>query len=127
MTSVSCLRAISSRSGTLSTPITRSAPRYLATRVHICPMGPRPMTAQVLPGSMSAYFTACQAVLTTSERNRNRSSGCSCGTLIGPNGAWGTRRYCACAPGTEPYSEVYPNSRAPLCCSVTCVVSHWAK
>ena len=41
-----------------------------------------------------------------SDRYRKRSSLRSCGTLIGPNWACGTRRYSACPPGTEPYSYV---------------------
>ncbi len=64
------------------------------------------MTAQVLPAPTSAYFTACQDVVSTSDKNRNRSSGCSWGTLIGPNCACGTRSSSACAPGTDPYREV---------------------
>ena len=61
-----------------------------------------------------------------SDRNRNRSSGWSSGTLIGPKWAWGTRRYSAWPPGTEPYSSVYPKREAPLPVARFWVVSHWA-
>ena len=63
-------RAISSRSGTLSTPITVSAPLWRAIRAHICPIGPRPKTATLPPFGIAAYSTACQAVGSTSERKR---------------------------------------------------------
>src|ERR1700757_2128728 len=61
-----------------------------------------------------------------SDRNRYCSSGPPAGILTGPNCACGTRRNCACPPGTGPYSDVQPNSATPLPCSRTCVVSHWA-
>ena len=51
---------------------------------------------------ISAYSTACQAVGSTSDRYTKRSSGGPSGTLMGPNCAWGTRRYSACPPGTWP-------------------------
>ena len=49
-------------------PITLPAPRCLAIRVHMSPIGPRPKTATVPPSGMFAYSTACQAVGSTSER-----------------------------------------------------------
>ena len=42
--------AIASRSGTLSTAMTRSAPRWRAIRALIWPIGPRPVTSTVSPG-----------------------------------------------------------------------------
>ena len=68
-------RAISSRSGTESTPMTRAAPRWRPIRAANWPTGPSPSTASVPSGGTSAYFTACQAVGRMSDRNRNRSSG----------------------------------------------------
>jgi hypothetical protein len=44
---------------------------------------------------------------------------------MGPNWAWGTRRSSAWAPGTWPYSLVYPNRLAPLRRLLFCVVEHW--
>src|SRR5271165_1709114 len=61
-----------------------------------------------------------------SDRYRYCSSGAPSGTLTGPNWACGTRRYWAWPPGTDPYSEVYPNRAAPLPWLRTWVVSHWA-
>ena len=64
-------------------------------RTHIWPIGPRPNTATLPPSGTSAYRTACQAVGSTSERNRNCSSGVPSGIFTGPNWACGTRRYSA--------------------------------
>ena len=73
-----------SRSGTRSTPITR-APRCWAIRAAMSPIGPSPRTASSVPPSgTSAYSTACQAVGSTSERKRKRSSGGPSGHLDRP-------------------------------------------
>jgi hypothetical protein len=66
------------------------------------PDRPRPGTSTLPSSGVPAYWTACQAVGTASERNTQRSWGGPCGTSIGnvlPNG---TRRYSACPPGTCP-------------------------
>ena len=94
-------RAISSRSGTRSTPITRQ-PRVPRSGRPAARPGRARARRACRPRGTSANCTACQAVGRMSERKRYRSSGTPSGTLIGPNCACGTRRYSACPPGTEP-------------------------
>ncbi len=58
--------------------VTRSTERTLCPlrspiRADMSPIGPAPSTSSVPPSETSAYFSACQAVGSTSERNRNRS------------------------------------------------------
>ena len=95
-------RAISSRSGTRSTPITWSTPRCLAIRQHICADrteaedGQRSALRDV--GVGHGLPRRGQHVGEEHEALVRRASG----TLIGPNCAWGTRRYSACPPGTWP-------------------------
>ena len=65
-----------SRSGTRSTPITVPAPQVLGDRARPSRRsGPRPSTTTLPPSGIAAYSTACQAVGSTSDRYRKRSSG----------------------------------------------------
>ena len=103
--------AISSRSATVSTAITVSAPAAFAACTAQRPTGPRPSTATLPPGSRSGLGDRVVAGAHHVAGEQGDVVGEPSGTRRRVRFAFGTSSCSACAPCSEPSVAPWPKTR----------------